>query len=257
MNSIFITGAGSGIGRATAHLFATRDWFVGAYDIDARGLAETMQTLDPTRSMSGVFDVCDATAWRDATVAFGARTQGAMHVLVNNAGIAHTGRFEDISPMESARIVDVNLKGAINGIYACLPMLRETNPAHILNIASASALYGTPTLAVYSATKFALRGLSEALALEFAPYGIAVSSLAPWFIDTPLVQGAVDLKRNIKTAGAPIYPVRDVAEAIWRAAHQGSKTHLVGAKASELAFAARFLPGMVRAQMRKMMLKGA
>ncbi|MEJ0059576.1 MAG: SDR family NAD(P)-dependent oxidoreductase [Terricaulis sp.] len=129
--TIFITGAGSGIGRATALLFAERGWFVGAFDVDAEGLEQTAALLPEGRRLSSVFDVRDRAGWTRAVRNFGEATGGLMHVLFNNAGVARGGWFEDIAPDDADLIVDVNIKGVINGCYAALPLLREaTGGAH-------------------------------------------------------------------------------------------------------------------------------
>ena len=87
-------------------------------------------------------------------------------------------------------MIDINIKGVVNGAYAALPYLKVTPNSRLINIASCASLYGTPRLAVYSATKFAVRGLSEALDIEFGRHDIAVSCVMPWFIDTPLLDDA-------------------------------------------------------------------
>ena len=124
--TIFITGAGSGIGRATARLFAQRGWFCGLYDINEQGLAETAALLDQPTYTSGVFDVTDRQGWSDAVSAFGDATGGRMHVLFNNAGIGRHGAFEQIPEADSRLIVDINLNGVIHGIYAALPLRAKT-----------------------------------------------------------------------------------------------------------------------------------
>jgi NAD(P)-dependent dehydrogenase (short-subunit alcohol dehydrogenase family) len=246
--TIFITGAGSGIGRATAQLFAERGWFVGLYDVNQVALAETQALIPRERQTSGLFDVRDKHGWASAVGQFGDVTGGKLHVLFNNAGIARHGRFEDINQDDADLVVDVNVKGVINGVYAALPLLRNTPQARIINTASAAGLYGSPRLAVYSATKFAVRGLTEALDIEFAPYGVRVVSLMPFFIDTPILDtpssssNAVDIRARAKTGALPVYPVREAAEGAWEAAHT-KKLHIqVGKMAKQTAFAARFMP---------------
>src|SRR5262249_58558783 len=110
-------------------------------------------------------------------------------------------------------VVDINLKGVLNGVYACLPLLRETPGARIVNTSSVAGIYGAPNLAVYSATKFAVRGLTEALDLEFSRLGIRVTSLMPSFIDTAILDATGrESNRRIRDAlvenKTPIYPVR-------------------------------------------------
>ncbi|MES1197097.1 MAG: SDR family oxidoreductase [Pseudomonadota bacterium] len=255
--SIFITGAGSGIGRATAQLFAERGWFVGVFDVNESGLSETYEALPEGQRLSNVFDVRDRDGWKRAVRSFGEATGGVMHVLCNNAGVARGGWFEDISEDDAELIVDVNLKGTIHGCYAALPLLREAIGGRIVNVASVAGVYGVPRMAIYSATKCAVRGLTEALDLEFSRHGVRVASLCPWFVDTAILDGVVadsnkSFREGLKSDHVPIYPVRLAAERAWDAAH-GSEIHYMAGKQAERArFAARFMPGALRAQFRKM-----
>ncbi len=255
--SIFVTGAGSGIGRATALLFAERGWFVGAFDVDEKGLAETTAALPEGQRLSHVFDVRDRDGWKRAARYFGEATGGTMHVLFNNAGVARGGWFEDVSEDDADLIVDVNLKGVINGCYAALPLLREATGGRIVNVASVAGVYGTPRMAIYSATKCAVRGLTEALDLEFARHGVRVTSLMPWFVDTAILDGITagsneSFRQGLKTGKVDIYPVRMAAERAWDAAHGGELHYMVGKQAERARFAARFMPGALREQFRKM-----
>jgi NAD(P)-dependent dehydrogenase (short-subunit alcohol dehydrogenase family) len=134
--TIFITGAASGIGRATARLFAERGWFVGLYDLNREGLSATEELVPAHLRIAGAFDVRDLDAWRGAVAQFGEATRGKIHALFNNAGIARHGSFEDISAADSGLTVDVNLKGVINGVYAALPLLKQTPGARITCAAS-------------------------------------------------------------------------------------------------------------------------
>lgn len=254
--SIFVTGAGSGIGRATAQLFAERNWFVGLFDVDAEGLEATAATLPEGQRLSMAFDVCDRSGWARAMDAFGSATGRRLNVLFNNAGVARGGFFEDVTPEDSELVVDVNLKGVLNGIYMALPLLRETPGARIVNVASVAGVYGTPRMAVYSATKHAVRGLTEALDIEFARYGIRVTDLMPWFIETALLNGATtDSNRTIRDAlteaKTTIYPVRMAAERAWDAAHGAEIHYMVGKEAERARFAARFMPNTMRARLKK------
>jgi NAD(P)-dependent dehydrogenase (short-subunit alcohol dehydrogenase family) len=260
--SIFITGAGSGIGRATAKLFSARGWFVGLYDVNAAGIAETQKLVDPERQISGVFDVRDREGWRAALGQFGDVTGGRLHLLFNNAGIGRHGWFEDIPEADADLVVDVNLKGVVNGCYAALPLLKATPGARIVNVASAAGLYGSPQLAVYSATKFAVRGLSEALDVEFQRHGVKVACLMPWFIETPILDMATEgsnrvMRDDIKETLGEVYPVEMAAEAVWEASVTEAVHVPVGKMAKQLRFAARFMPNGVRKQLKKRFSGGA
>ena len=254
---IFVTGAASGIGRATAQLFAERGWFVGLFDVNEEGLEETAASLPSGQRLSMTFDVRDRNGWNRAVQSFGEATGRRMNVLFNNAGIARAGAFEDVTPEDAELVVDINLKGVINGVYCSLPLLRETPGARIVNASSVAGIYGTPQLAVYSATKFAVRGLTEALDLEFSRLGIRVTSLMPWFMDTPILDVSADPNSNRRARDAlvenktPIYPVRMAAERAWDAAHGNEVHYTVGKEAERAKFAARFMPGAMRARLRR------
>ncbi|WP_033074021.1 SDR family oxidoreductase [Sphingopyxis sp. MWB1] len=255
--AIFITGAGSGIGRAVAVFFAQKGWFVGLADINAQGLDETTQLLPEGSASRHVIDVRDRDQWAAALDAFAKASGGRLDILFNNAGIGSGGQFADMPPEEADRLIAINFGGVVNGIYAALPLLRATPGATILNTGSASGLYGIAGLALYSATKFAVRGLTEALDIEFAKYGIKVRSLMPGFIDTPLLdQVSADsnepARARLSAHGFEIIPVERVAEAAWDAVH-GKKVHrLVGKTAHRLARVARFFPALVARQAKKM-----
>lgn len=260
--SIFVTGAGSGIGRATAQLFAERGWFVGLFDVDPRGLDETAKSLPEGQRLSMTFDVRDRSGWSRAVEAFGQATNRRMHVLFNNAGVGKGGFLEEMSPDDIDLVLDVNLKGVINGVNAALPLLRETPGARIVNTASVAGIVGAPKLAVYCATKFGVRGLTESLDVEFSRFGIRVTSLMPWFVDTAILDASENeqsnrsLRDTLKENNTPIYPVRMAAERAWDAAHGAELHYMVGKEAERAKFAARFFPGIMRNRLKAMFSTG-
>ena len=251
--AIFITGGGSGIGRAIAQLFGERGWFVGVGDIDAAGMQQTLAGIGHGFTYSHKFDVRDRAGWDTALASFATAAGGRIDVLANNAGIPLGGSLSDNSTEEIDRCIDINLKGVIYGAQAALPWLKKSAPGScLLNTASAAGIYGTSGASVYSATKFGVRGMTEALDAEWAEFGIKVRSLCPGFIDTPLLEHTPNQASNeairdrVKAAGLEITPVGDVAQAAWDAVH-GERLHtLVGQTARRLAFASRWLPGRVR-----------
>ena len=251
--AIFITGGGSGIGRAIAELFGARGWFVGLGDIDGPGMQETLRRIGHGFTYAHKFDVRDRAAWGSALDAFSTASGGRIDVLANNAGIPLGGSLSDNTVEEIDRCIDINLKGVFYGAQAALPHLKKAAPGScLLNTASAAGIYGTSGASVYSATKFGVRGMTEALDAEWAEFGIEVRSLCPGFIDTPLLEHTPNQASNeairdrVKAAGLEITPVEKVAEAAWEAVH-GERLHtLVGQTARRLAFASRWLPGRVR-----------
>ena len=253
--AIFISGGGSGIGRATARLFAGRGWFVGIGDINQTGMEETKALLPAGMCSIHRLDVREREQWERALGEFAAASGGRMDVLFNNAGVGLGGAFDALSPTDADFVIDVNFRGVMNGIYLGLPLLRATPGSCILNTGSASGFYGTPGLSIYSASKFAVRAMTEALEIEFANEGIKVRSLMPGFIDTPLLQQAVPgsnetSRDRVVQAGLEFTPVEQVAQAAWDAVH-GDKVHTpVGKTAKRLAFATRWLPGRLRKQLK-------
>ena len=255
--TIFITGGGSGIGRAVAQKFAAEGWFIGLADIDEAGMRATAALLPAGASSSHKLDVRDRAAWDDALVACAKAAGGKIDVVFNNAGIPLGGQIIDHSVAEIERCLDINLKGVIFGAAAAHPWLKASAPGScLLNTASAAGIYGTPGTSIYAATKFGVRAVTECLDAEWFEDGIKVRDLMPAFIDTPLLDHAPNQTSNeqirgrVQGAGLEISPVSDVAEAAWAAVH-GEKLHtLVGKTARKLAFAARWLPGRLRKQTR-------
>lgn len=258
--AIFITGAGSGIGQATARHFAHKGWFVGLADINGPSLDETAASLPAGQYSRHMMDVRDRDQWRQALADFHAASGGRFDVLFNNAGIGTGGQFSDLATDEADRLIAINFGGVVNGVLMALPYLRESKGV-ILNTGSASGFYGVAGLALYSATKFAVRGLTEALEVEFAKYGIRVRSLMPGFIDTPLLDQVTgdsneSAHQRLSASGIEIIPVSDVAAAAWDAVH-GRRVHtLVGKVAHRLAFAARFFPSLIVRQSKRMDANG-
>jgi NAD(P)-dependent dehydrogenase (short-subunit alcohol dehydrogenase family) len=254
--AIFITGGGSGIGRATALLFAARGWRVGLADVDAAGLAGTAALLPADMVSTYQMDVRDRKAWVTALDAFTATSGGRLDVLFNNAGIGTGGPLAEADFAEIDRVVAVNLMGALNGARIGYAYLARTPGSCLLNSASASAIYGSAGLVPYSMTKFAVRAMTEGLDGEWAGAGIKVRAIVPSFIDTPLLQSPAggsnrSIRETVTAAGLELTPVEEVAKAAWAAVH-GDRVHtFVGKTAHRMAFAARWMPGKLRQQMRR------
>lgn len=255
--TIFITGAASGIGAETARLFAKRGWFCGLYDVNHVGLKAVAAEIGPDNCHIAKLDVRDRADWSRAVAGFSNVTGGRMHVLFNNAGIGRHGWFETVPPEDNDLLIDVNVKGVINGVYASLPLLKATEGARIVNTASVAGVVGPPQLAVYAASKWAVRGLTEALDAEFNALGIRVTSLMPWFIDTPILEmgnkeGANEkMSDQMEASGVKVYPVSMAAERAWDAAHGKDIHYMVGPNAERASRLMQWLPGLVRKNIRK------
>ena len=213
--SIFITGAAAGIGRAAALRFAAAGWLVGLYDTNLIGLKALASQIGP-QAVIGKLDVTDAKGFAAALADFAEPTDGRIDVLLNNAGLLTTGDFETLSLARLHTLIDVNTKGVVNGCHAAFPYLAAAK-VRVINMASASAIYGTPAFAVYSASKFFVRGLTEALNIEWASRGVYVCDVLPLFVDTPMVQGLAEQPKSIRNLGVRL-SADDVAQIIHDAA---------------------------------------
>jgi NAD(P)-dependent dehydrogenase (short-subunit alcohol dehydrogenase family) len=259
--SIFITGAASGIGLATAKLFAKKGWFVGLADINAAGLKAALDAIGRENGATYLLDVRDRAAWDDALSVFTTAAGGKLDVLLNNAGVVAGGYFDELSEADIDRQLDINLKGVINGARAGVRHLKQNAGSQLVNVASCAALFGVAGSSIYSATKFAVRGLSQSLQAEFARFGVGVKCIMPWFIDTPILAintpGTNEkLTDTLRASGIKIYPVEDCAEVIWNAVHSSALEHIVGGRGKQLAWLIRLMPGLIRRQSRALSIAG-
>ncbi|OBA84897.1 short-chain dehydrogenase [Mycobacteriaceae bacterium 1482268.1] len=246
--TVFITGAAAGIGRATALTFARRGYTVGGYDIDDAGLASLTDEIAEFggRAVTGHLDVTDSDEMARRLGDFAEQTGGRLNVMINNAGILRTGRFEDIDLSAQLKEVDINVKGVVNGMYAAFPYLRATPRPVVVNLASASAIYGQAELATYSATKFFVRGLTEALDIEWDRYDIRVISMWPVYVQTAMT--ATIKTGTTESLGIRLTP-QDVADAILAAVEPSTWHRLVhqvhfpvGPQVKAAAVTSRLLP---------------
>ena len=185
-----VTGGGSGIGRSLAHAFAKRGARIALADIEKPALDAVASELEQAGSdvLAVRVDVADAKQVADLAGAVYDAFGGA-HVLCNNAGIGTGGRIKDLSLELWEWVLRVNLFGVIHGLHAFLPrMLASGEPCHIVNTASLAGLVSMPGLAPYSASKYAVVAISEALAMECAGSNVGVSVLCPGFVRTRIAE---------------------------------------------------------------------
>lgn len=240
MKSIFITGAGSGMGREGAKLFHAKGWRVGAVDRNDDGLATLRQQLGDDRLWTRAVDVTDKAALDGALADFCAgNTGGGLDMMWNNAGIGESGWFEDVPYDAAMRVVNVNYKAVLTGAYGALPYLKKSAGSLMFSTSSSSATYGMPRLAVYSSTKHAVKGLTEALSVEWQRHGVRVADVLPGLIDTAILttttnhsnDGAAPMTAEELRATAPkkgmlrLMPASSVAEVAWRAYHHPRRLH--------------------------------
>jgi NAD(P)-dependent dehydrogenase (short-subunit alcohol dehydrogenase family) len=184
-----VTGAASGIGRATALRLADQGCALALADIDAPGLADVEKELS-TRSNRVTTHRVDVSS-RDAVQGFAEAVEsahGAAHILINNAGVAISGRFDEQRIEDLEWLVGINYWGVVYGCHAFLPLLKRQDEAHIVNLSSMFGFLGLPSQSGYCATKAAVRALSESLYAELAAEGIGVSSIHPGCIDTSIIR---------------------------------------------------------------------
>lgn len=222
-DTIFITGAGAGIGRETALLFASRGWFVGAADVNAAALTALRDQLGEDACSIHIMDVVDEVSVSQGFADFAKRTGGQLRLLHKNAGILKVGRFEEIDMAAHRAIVEINVIGLMNVLHAAFPYLKATPGAQVINMSSASAAFGIPDFASYSASKHAVRAMTEALDIEWEGYDIRVSDLMPPFVSTGMVQANAGASRLFDALGVNLGPDQ-VAEQVW-AQSQHPKLH--------------------------------
>ena len=238
MKSIFINGAGSGMGREGAKLFHAKGWRVGAIDRNDKGLASLSSELGTDRIWTRAVDVTDKSALETALADFCAGNDGGgLDMMWNNAGIWEGGWFEDVPYEAAMRVVDVNFKAVLTGAYVSLPYLKKSVGSLMFSTSSSSATYGMPRLAVYSATKHAVKGLTEALSIEWTRHGVRVANVLPGLIDTAILTNTPDrsdgrvLTHEELEARAPkkgmfrLMPASSVADAAWRAYQHPTRLH--------------------------------
>jgi NAD(P)-dependent dehydrogenase (short-subunit alcohol dehydrogenase family) len=225
-SAAFITGAGSGIGRASAIAFARAGARLMLVDVAAPGLDLTTASI---RDIGGevlcaTIDVTDPDAVGSAIAAC-VRTFGRLDIAHNNAGISGpSSDFADIAPAEARRIMAVNFWGVFHCMQAQIrQMLTQRSGGTIVNTASGAGIVATPTYSTYCASKHAVVGLTKSVAAEYASRGIRINSVCPGYVETPMTdpqRGSEETRRAI-AAAHPIGRVaqpEEIAEAvIWLA----------------------------------------
>jgi NAD(P)-dependent dehydrogenase (short-subunit alcohol dehydrogenase family) len=239
MKTVFITGAASGIGLATARRLAAEGWFVGLYDINEAGIQRLLSGGSFPSACGGRCDVGDYASVQQAITHFSAAAGGRIDLLINNAGLLTAGHFEDIEPERHDAMIRVNILGLTHVAQAAFPLLRDTPGSTLLNICSVSSVHGVPLLAVYSASKFYVDGLTQALSIEWAEHGIRVLSIKPPFVSTALIEGMpAQLLKSFTVDFSP----EQVADEIMKALAGSRDSYLLGLQAKGLALLARLLP---------------
>lgn len=252
---VAITGAGSGIGQALALLCARRGADLALCDINltnAEAVAEECRALG-VRATATKVDVSIAEEMESFARATEAEF-GIVDLLVNNAGVAVIGGFLDTNEKDWDWLVSINLMGVVHGCNAFVPAMRARGAGHVVNLSSAAGLLANPQLTAYSATKYAVRGLSEGLRMELGGDGIGVTAVCPGVINTPITanspfRGGNEEARRKNMMGMYAkrgYTADQVAEKVLAAVERNKAIAPVAAEAHLLYALNRFTPGLAR-----------
>jgi NAD(P)-dependent dehydrogenase (short-subunit alcohol dehydrogenase family) len=209
---VFITGAASGIGAATARIAALRGYRVVLADIDVAAADAVAAELGPL-ARSARLDVRDPLDW-DSALRTAAAELGPVDVLINNAGVIHTGTARSLSIAEHRHIVEVNLLGTITGVLSVLPLMRERGHGHIINVCSMTSFLPLSGYATYGGTKHGMRAFHHSVAIEERDGPVTFSIVHPPSTRTPmLAKEMADLSSVIAFAERS-HNAQDVARVI-------------------------------------------
>ncbi len=255
------------MGREGAKLFHANGWRVGAVDRNQDGLTTLQRELGDERVWTRVVDVTDKAALDGALADFCAGNPGGgLDMMWNNAGIGESGWFEDVPYDAAMRVVDINFKAVLTGAYSALPYLKKMPGSLMFSTSSSSGTYGMPRLAVYSSTKHAVKGLTEALSVEWQRHGVRVADVLPGLIDTAILttttnhsdDGGAPTSAEELRARAPkkglfrLMPATAVAEVAWQAYHHPTRLHWYVPKGIRIIDLLKGLsPEFVRGRIRK------
>ncbi|MHA1229997.1 MAG: SDR family NAD(P)-dependent oxidoreductase [Candidatus Helarchaeota archaeon] len=204
---IILTGAASGIGKATAVLFAKEGAKLVLADINESGLKETLNLIEKEGKSADIMkvDVSKASEVKkmiDTTY----EKYGKIDVLINNAGVVRVGPIEDFTEEDYDLLINVNLKGTFFGCKYVVPYFKKQGYGNIINLASVAAHIGQVNHANYCSTKAGVLAITKALGLELAPYNIRVNSVSPGATDTPMLRS--DVAKNARERGVDFEVVK-------------------------------------------------
>jgi len=241
MKNALITGGARGIGLETAKLLISKGWSVAIYDIDQKNLELASKEINSELLSIYFGDINDPIRLKEVLSVFTHSSAGGLHLLVNNAAILEVGDFETKTLDQHLRLIDVNLKGTITCTYTAFPFLQSAKGSCIVNLSSASALYGHPEIPVYAASKAAIKSLTEAWHLGFSRYHIRVTDVLPIFVRTNMVTDYAEQYRSLPLSKVKLTPEK-VALVIWKAVNGNQIHYLVGKETAVYALLLRFFP---------------
>ncbi|MEI6950101.1 SDR family oxidoreductase [Paraflavisolibacter sp. H34] len=224
---VVITGAGSGIGRATALLFVQKGAEVHALDLNESAVNAVVETVLANKikyngaKIQG--HVCDVTNQQQVVDVF--QSIGTIDVLVNSAGISHIGKAETTSEEDFDRVFKVNVKGVYNCLFAVLPLMRQQGGGAILNLASIANNVGIPDRFAYSMSKGAVAAMTLSVAKDYIADGIRCNCISPARVHTPFVDGF--LKKNYPGREEEMFEKLSATQPIGRMAMPEEIAHLI------------------------------
>lgn len=211
--TVVVTGAGSGIGKAAALLFASQGALVQVLDLDEEACNATVTEIRSNNGKAGAH-VCDVTAQEGVKAVF--KRIGVIDVLVNSAGISHIGTVESTSEEDFDRVFRVNVKGVYNCLHAVVPVMKEQNRGVILNLASVATHTGLADRFAYSMSKGAVYSMTLSVARDYIDKGIRCNCISPARVHTPFVDGF--LKKNYPGREAEVFDKLSKSQPIGRMA---------------------------------------
>lgn len=203
-----ISGGSRGMGLSHTRAFLDQGASVVAFDLNEDAGQSLVEEYGADRIVFLHGDVRTARDW-SRVVQAGVEQFGAINVLVNNAGISPLQRLESVTEADYRRVIDINQVGTFLGMQAVIPAMRESGGGSIVNIASTAAIVGFADIFPYVASKWAVRGMTKAAALELVDYGIRVNAVCPGDTDTPMI------RENAETPSASMPPAEDLPFGRW------------------------------------------
>jgi NADP-dependent 3-hydroxy acid dehydrogenase YdfG len=246
-----VTGAGSGIGRATAVLLGQRGCRLAISDVNAQGLEETKKLVEATGATctTHIVDVANR-ARMESFVSEVLDAHKAVNILVNNAGVSVSVTFQEMSLEDFEWLININFWGVIYGCKLFLPALLAADEGHIVNISSVFGLVGVPRQTSYCASKFAVRGFSESLRAELTSTNVRVTSVHPGGVATNIAaaskvvgdEAEIQRHKRIVNRFKKMLPPEKAAEAIVRGIERARPRVLIAPETYVLDFAKRAFP---------------
>lgn len=249
-----VTGGARGIGAAFVRLAVSRGARVAIGDVDVAA-AQQLAAACGARVVAVELDVCDEGSWERALDAAGAAF-GRIDVLVNNAGLLHSGTLLEQTSAQLAQMVNVNLLGVANGLRAYVPRAAARGGGHVVDVGSLAGYVPLPGQAFYSATKHAVRALHLAFAMEQERGPVTFTLVCPGAVDTRMLRQQIPIDSNAVAFAGHVLRPEEVAEAIWRGSVRRPREILLPRAGGVAGKLIGVLPGPLALVMRRMQRAG-